>query len=129
MVSGKIYESLAISRTRGNPNLFITMTCTPNHPSILNASTRGVSPSDRTVVVLQIFFQQVLQLTKLLIDGKTPDWEPAKGITPLREFQKRGLPHIHILSILDIIDCILAKGINKYYVAEVPDKMKAHKSV
>ena len=72
--------------------------------------------------MLRIFRQQVLQLTKLLIDGKNPGWEALKGIISIIEFQKRGLPHVHILSILDRDDRILAEEINKYSVAEIPDK-------
>ena len=47
----KNYESLAIARTRGKPHLFITMTCNPNHPSILRALPHGVSPTDRPDIV------------------------------------------------------------------------------
>ena len=98
------------------------MTCNPNHPSILRALPHGVSPADRPDIVLRIFRQQVLQLTKLLIDGKVPGWESLKGIISVIEFQKRGLPHVHILCILDRDDHILAVEINKYSVAEIPDK-------
>ena len=45
-----------------------------------------------------------------------------KGSISVIEFQKRGLPHVHILSILDRIDRILAEEINTYSVAEIPDK-------
>ena len=67
-----IYEYLAIAKTRRNPHLFITMTCNPNHPLILKALPRGVSPADIPDIVLRILRQQVLQLTKLVIDGKVP---------------------------------------------------------
>ena len=72
VVSAKNYESLAIARTRGKPHLIITMTCNPNHPLILKVLLCGVSPADRPEIVLRLFRQQLLQLTKLLIDGKVP---------------------------------------------------------
>ena len=102
--------------------MFITMTFNSNHSSILKALPHGVSPADRPDIVLQIFHQQVLQLAKLLIDWKVPGWEPMKAIIAVVEFQKRGLPHVHIRSIFDRVDHILAEEINKYSLAEIPNK-------
>ena len=89
---------------------------------VLKVLPRGVSPADRPSIVLRIFRQQVLYLTKQLINGKVPGWGPLKVIISVIEFQKRELPHIHILYILNRIDRILAEEINKYYVAEIPNK-------
>ena len=102
--------------------MFITMICNPNHHSIPRALPCGVSPADRHDIVLRIFCQQILQLTKLLIDGNVPGWEPLKGIISVTEFQKRSAPHVHILSILDKVDRILAEEMNNYSVAEILNK-------
>ena len=118
----KNLESMAIAREKGKPHLFITMTCNPNHPLILKALPRGAFPSDRPDIVLRIFRQQVIQLTKLLIEGKVPGWESARGIILVIEFQKRGLPHVHILLILNRESGITAQEIEKYASAEIPDR-------
>ena len=56
----KNLESLAIAREKGKPHLFITMTCNPNHPSILKCLTHGVKSEDRPDIVLRVFRQQRL---------------------------------------------------------------------
>ena len=68
----KNLESMTIAREKGKPHLFITMTCNPKHPLILQALPRGASSTSRPEIVLQIFRQQVMQLTKLLVEGKVP---------------------------------------------------------
>ena len=95
----KNLESMAIVREKGKPHLFITMTCNPKHPLILKALPRGASSSDRPDIVLRVFRQQVIQLTKILVEGKVPGWETTKGLILVVEFQKRGLPHVHLLII------------------------------
>ena len=118
----KNLESLAIARKKGKPHLFITMTCNPNHPLMLKALPRGSSPTQRPDIVLRIFRQQVFQLTKILVEGMVPGWEPLKGIISVIEFQKRGLPHVHVLCILKRENIISAQEIDKYAIAEIPDR-------
>ena len=57
--------------------------------------------------------------------GKFRGSEPLKVIIPVIEFQRRGLTHVHILSILDRVDRILAEEMNKYSVAEIPNKKES----
>ena len=64
----KNLESLAIVRKKGNPHLFITMTCNPNHPQILRALPHGFMPGDRPDIVLRVFYQQVHQLLYMLFE-------------------------------------------------------------
>ena len=113
---------MAIARKKGNPHLFITMTCNPNHPQILRALPHGASPADRPDIVLRVFYQQVHQLLFMLMAKKIPGWEGIKGIIKVIEFQKRGLPHVHILAILDRVGSMTEDEIDKYAKAEIPDK-------
>ena len=119
----KNLESMAIVREKGKPHLFITMTCNPKHPLILKALPRGASSSDRPDIVLRVFRQQVIQLTKILVEGKVPGWETTKGLILVVEFQKRGLPHVHLLIILNRNNPISAQEIEKYATAEIPDSV------
>ena len=112
---------MTIVREKGKPHLFITMTCNPKHPLILKALPRRASSSDRPDIVLRVFRQQVIQLTKILIEGKVPGWETTKGLILVVEFQKRGLPHVHLLIILNRNNPISAQEIEKYATAEIPD--------
>ena len=68
----KNLESLAIVQNHGNPNLFITMTCNPNHPQILAAIPHGSTPIARPDIVLRVFRQQVHQLVHVLLEKKIP---------------------------------------------------------
>ena len=114
---------MAIVREKGKPHLFITMTCNPKHPLIVKALPRGASSSDRPDIVLRVFRQQVIQLTKILVEGKVPGWETTKGLILVVEFQKRGLPHVHLLIILNRNNPISAQEIEKYATAEIPDSV------
>ena len=80
------------------PDLFITMTCNPNWPEIQAELSHGQSAQDRHAMVARLFRQKKDQLMKDLTQrhvlGKCQAW------LWVIEFQKRGLPHIHILLIL-----------------------------
>ena len=55
----------------------------------------------------------------MLIKG-VPGQEPVKGCIEVVEFQKRGLPHAHILVTLNRNHSIMEEEIEKYCVAEIP---------
>ena len=76
----KNLEPLAIVRKKGNPHLFITMTCNPNHPQILRALPHGFMPGDCPDIVLRVFYRQVHQLLYVLYEKKIPGREGIKGI-------------------------------------------------
>ena len=118
----KNLESLAIVRKKGNPHLVITMTCNPNHPQILRDLPHGSMPGNCPDIVLRVFYQQVHQLLYMLYEKKIPGWEGIKGIINVIEFQKRGLPHVHVLAILDRTSSMVEDKIDKYAKAEIPDK-------
>ncbi|MGH7974076.1 MAG: hypothetical protein ACREBR_01020, partial [bacterium] len=71
---------MAVARAVGRPDLFITMTCNPKHPQILGALPAGMKAEDRPDLVARIFKQQVEEMKGLLIGGKVPTWEKAKGL-------------------------------------------------
>ena len=51
-----------------------------------------------------------------------PGWEGIKGIIKAIEFQKRGLPRVHILAILDRTSSMTEDEIDKYAKSKIPYK-------
>ncbi|OWZ04457.1 Helitron helicase, partial [Phytophthora megakarya] len=93
----RFLDAMAIVRETGAPNLFITMTCNPNWPEIKENLTRGKQASDRPDLVARVFMQNLKALNQDLE-------ESVLGVVAAKtyvvEYQKRGLPHAHILLIL-----------------------------
>ncbi|MCP4493928.1 MAG: hypothetical protein GY820_42505, partial [Gammaproteobacteria bacterium] len=91
-------DAMTIVRKFGKPDLFITMTCNPRWPEIVDNLLPGQSPHDRPDLVARVFN---LKLTELKRDIEV---NQIFGVQVARveviEFQKRGLPHCHMLVIL-----------------------------
>lgn len=114
-------DSMAIVRKRGRPDLFITFTCNPCWKEIQDALLPGQEASDRPDLVSRVFYQKFIDMMHLLT--KTALFGDVVGYVSVIEFQKRGLPHAHILLILankhkpvELVDY------NKLICAELPDK-------
>ena len=88
MVTKKNLESLAIFRQRRRSDLFITITCDPNHKDILRTLPKHQTPQDRPDIVARVFKQHLEELTEILINGAVPGWETAKAIIEVVDFQK-----------------------------------------
>jgi hypothetical protein len=91
-------DAMAIVRTLGKPDLFITFTCNPYWKEIIAALLPGQAPHDRPDIIARVFR---LKLDQLIKDLKTNHLfgVPVAHVHVI-EFQKRGLPHAHILIIL-----------------------------
>ena len=116
-----LQDSITIVREMGKPDFFITMTTNPHWPEIENSLMPGESPSDRPdlcVRVFELYLKELLEdLLKKHIMGKVV------GHCITIEFQKRGLPHAHILLIVSDEDKPrTAEEVNKVVWAEIPDK-------
>ena len=89
---------MAICRKFHKPDYFITMTCNPHWPEIEAELKEGQKAQDRPDLVARVFKLKKDQLLRDLkkngVLGKT-----VADIYVI-EFQKRGLPHAHILIIL-----------------------------
>lgn len=110
-VSEQIADSLTIAAYYGAPTFFITMTCNPLWPEITSQLHAGQDFSDVPVVVTRVFKRK---LTVLLDTLKTMFPNVGHPIYDIHviEFQKRGLPHAHIL-IKYPFECITATDINQ----------------
>jgi hypothetical protein len=92
-------DAMALVRKFGKPSYFITMTCNPEWPEIADACAQaGCSRWDRPDIVSRVF---KIKLDALMTDitRRHVLGEVAAHLCVV-EFQKRGLPHAHILLIM-----------------------------
>ena len=116
-------DSMFIVRVYGKPDLIITFTCNPAWPEILAELLPGQKPSDRPDLIARIFKQKLDELFKDLFERHVLGRCIAR--IWVIEFQKRGLPHCHILMILDERDKPMTiEQINRIVSAEIPDPIK-----
>lgn len=84
----------------GSPDLFITMTCNPKWEEIQQALSkvqqkRKISAADRPDIIARIFH---IKMTVLIHDlTKKHIFGEVIAHQAVVEYQKRGLPHCHIL--------------------------------
>ena len=114
----QISDSLAVAAMYGPPTFFITMTCNTNWPEIQCQLRQGQDFMDVPVVVMRVFKRKLAILEQAL---KTM-FPQAGGLLYCIhsiEFQKRGLPHAHIL-LKFRRNCITAADIDAVVSAEIP---------
>ena len=118
----KLYQnSMAIVRHFGKPSLFITFTANPKWIEIERELLVGQSASDRPDLVARVFDLKVRELLKDIKDKKI--FGSYKGLVRTVEYQKRGLPHLHLLLFLDPSLCFNNKDqIDQIISAEIPSK-------
>ena len=114
-------DSMAIVREYGKPDLFVTVTCNPNWPEITNELLPNQQASDRPDLISRVFKLKLKSITNdLFVKGVL-----GKVIAHVHviEFQKRGLPHAHILMILSPEDKPKTpEDFDKLVCAEIPDR-------
>ncbi|KAG8178525.1 hypothetical protein JTE90_022848 [Oedothorax gibbosus] len=95
-------DSMAICRKIGRPDFFITMTCNPRWSEIAHVLKKyfikGTTVNDISIIVTDIFETKAKHLIKDLIEKNVMG--PIVDYVYTIEFQKRGLPHAHILAAL-----------------------------
>lgn len=114
------HDGIAICRVYGTPDLFITFTCNPKWPEIELMLQQGQQPNDMADIIVRVSH---IKLQELLNDIKSGlIFDPINAILYSIEFQKRGLPHVHILVWLskDGIE-ITCDIIDKFISTEIPD--------
>jgi hypothetical protein len=90
-------DALAINRYFGGGDLFITMTANASWPEIQNALLDGQAAHDRPDLVVRVFHAKLHSLIKDLKQGILGNMA---AFLYTIEFQKRGLPHAHIIVFL-----------------------------
>ena len=91
-------DAMSIVRKFGKPDLFITFTCNPQWEEITSALLLDQKLSDRLDLIVRVFRLKLKELLSDLIKRQVLGKPLAHEYTI--EFQKRGLPHAHILLIL-----------------------------
>jgi len=120
---GQLYQN-AMARVRkfGKPNLFVTFTCNPKWKEITDALLLGQIAKDRPELVTRVFN---LKLDALLKDIKDSVLGNVIAKIWVIEFQKRGLPHAHILLILDETSKLrTVEDYDSMVSAEIPDPIR-----
>ncbi|XP_019150399.1 PREDICTED: uncharacterized protein LOC109147196 [Ipomoea nil] len=96
-------DAMAICRLVGYPDLFITFTCNPKWPEVQRfLNDRKLKPEDRPDIICRLF---KMKLDALISDcRKNKIFGPVMRVIYTIDFQKRGLPHAHILLFQDKIN-------------------------
>ncbi|XP_020990161.2 uncharacterized protein LOC110277354, partial [Arachis duranensis] len=114
-------DGMAIVLKEGKPDIFLTMTCNPSWTEITTELNPVQTPQDRPDLTTRIFRAKFEQLKEDVITkgvlGKV------KSYIYVTEFQKRGLPHVHMLLILENNDKLIdPEHYDSLVRAEIPSK-------
>jgi len=113
-------DAMAIVSKFGKPDLFITMTCNPKWREIEENILPGQQASDRPDICARVFSIKKDYLIDLIVKQKF--FGEVAAFVYVIEFQKRGLPHVHMLITLKYNFKITTPQIvNKYISAKIPD--------
>lgn len=111
-------DAMAIVQKFGKPS-FLTMTCNPKWPEIVNCIPNEYSQY-RPDIVVRVFHSKIKALINSMIKKKILG--VVEAIIYTIEFQKRGLPHAHILLTLKECSRIHSiEQIDKIVSAQIPD--------
>ncbi|GBO14400.1 hypothetical protein AVEN_156128-1 [Araneus ventricosus] len=113
-------DAMAMVRKFGKPDLFLTFTCNPSWFEVLNCMEGVQRPEDRPDIIIRVFNMKLKELLEDIC--KHGIFGTVLTYIYVIEFQKRGLPHAHILLTLDSESKIRTKDdIDKFVSAELPD--------
>ncbi len=120
---GQLYQdAMAKVRKFGKPDLFVTFTCNPKWKEITNALLLGQTAKDRPKLVTRVFNLKLDTLLKDIKDGVLGNVIAKIWVI---EFHKRGLPHAHILLILDEASKLrTAEDFDSLVSAKIPDSIR-----
>ncbi|CAG7717446.1 unnamed protein product, partial [Allacma fusca] len=114
-------DAMAMVRKYGKPDLFLTMTTNPRWREIVDNLLPCQTVSDRPDLVARVFNMKARQLLKEIKKDNILGIVVAYVYTI--EYQKRSLPHMHMLIILhEDYKPKTRETIDKYVSAEIPDK-------
>ena len=113
------YDALAIVSEKGPPGWFLTKTIDPMSSDIKQHLLPGQTAADRPDVVTRVFRLELDHMMKFIVQKKLLGHIVA--FFYVIEWQKRGLPHAHIVLIpAPEHRCSTAADIDKYVSAEIP---------
>ena len=113
-------DALALVARFGRPDYFLTMTANPNWKEIQANLRPGETAANRPDLVARVFHAKLKKLLRCIT--KESFFGKAVAHTWVVEFQKRGLPHAHILLIVAEADKPkTAEDVDRFVSAEIPD--------
>lgn len=113
-------DAMAVVRKHGKPSFFVTMTCNPKWPEIQKSLVAGQRAEDRPDLVARVFKLKLDAMLDEIYKGGI--FGRVRAHLHVVEFQKRGLPHAHILVILEQHDRLVsADDIDAIISAELPE--------
>ena len=115
----RFQDAMATVRKYGKPHLFITMTCNPMWKEIQDEIFEGQRADERDDIISRVFQLK----SKALEEEILKDGIFGARVANMRviEFQKRGLPHAHMLIILHQRHAIkIALQVDQIVIAEIP---------
>ncbi|XP_043473610.1 uncharacterized protein LOC122505828 [Leptopilina heterotoma] len=114
-------DAMRLVQEFGKPSIFLTMTCNPKWSEITESLLTGEIASDRPDIVARVFQLKVKELIKEIKDKEI--FGTVVAFVYVIEFQKRGLPHVHLILFLrnPIRD---AETVDQIICAEIPDETK-----
>ncbi|XP_022028245.1 uncharacterized protein LOC110929395 [Helianthus annuus] len=117
-------DAMALCRTYGYPDFFITITCNPKWPEIVRfIGDSSIKPEDRPDILCRLFNMKLDELIKDLKQKKI--FDDINAVVYTVEFQKRGLPHAHICLFMKADHKLpTVEHIDPFISAEIPDKNK-----
>ena len=110
----KVQDVMTYVRKYGRPSLFITMICSAKWPEIKRELSNG--QKQRQDIITRVFNQKKIKLMNLIKTSQI--FRPISAFTYSIEWQKRGLPHMHLL--LWLSTPILPYEIDNLIRAEIP---------
>lgn len=114
-------DAMALVQRFGKPDLFITMTCNSEWKEIRDELLSGQQPQDRPDLTSRVFRAKLQDLKDQLF--KKEIFGKVAAYVYVIEFQKRGLPHAHILIIFQNSHKITNPDqYDNYVSAEIPKK-------
>jgi len=120
-MQARYQDAMALVRKYGKPTYFITFTCNPAWEEIKRELFEGQAAVDRPDLTARVFNMKLNELLNDLTNGQVLGEVLAH--TYVVEYQKRGLPHAHILLIVHPDDVpVSAADIDATISAEIPDK-------
>jgi len=112
-------DSMALVRHFGKPSLFITFTANPKWAEIQDELLSGQTAIDGPDLVARLFNLKVRDLLDQLKHKQV--FGPWRGWVWTIEYQKRGLPHLHLLLFLKTdVQFLTPVYIDRFISAEIP---------
>jgi hypothetical protein len=111
-------DAMALPKKFGKPDLFLTFTCNPNWAEIRDAVPPGSHWRHHIDIVERVFMLKLRGLIRDIVEDQI--FGPVRAYVYRVEWQARGLPHVHMLIILEH-KILSERHIDSFISAEMPD--------